>query len=128
MKNVWAVFLLLCSFFMVSCGKENHMGYWESAYAESENELVEAARVLTVEIMEDGSATFAFTKNASLKTKWIEKDGFVYIDPDRNNYQAWIDGKMLVIDVHDREMKLYLVRDLNHFTFPPNIQKGLRIE
>lgn len=120
--------LLIASLLFVSCGNENIVGYWESAYEEYEGELFEAVRVLTIDIKEDGSAVFAYTKNDTLKTTWIEKDGYFIIDPERSQYKAWIENNVLIIDDADLKWKLFLVKDLKNFQFPPNIKRGLRIE
>lgn len=129
MKRAIITLMILATILLsVSCGNEDFVGYWESAYGEYEGELTEAARFLTVEVKEDGTAVFSYAKSDKLETTWIEKDGYYIIGPEHSQYKAWIENRVLVIDIDDLNLKLFLVRDLDNFQFPPNIKKGVRIE
>lgn len=126
-RAILSVIFLASLFLFVSCESENIVGYWESAYGEFKNELREAARVFTIQINEGGTATFSYTKE-TFETTWTEKEGYYLIHLEDQEYKAWIENNVLVIDMEDAGVKMFFVKDLKKFKFPPNIKKGVRLE
>lgn len=125
-RAILSVIFLASLFLFVSCESENIVGYWESAYGEFKDELREAVRIFTIDIREDGTASFTYAKETQ-ETTWTEKDGYYQIFLDEE-YKAWIENNVLVIDMEDVDLKMFLVKDLKNFKFPPNIKKGVRLE
>lgn len=118
--------VLICCTIFWGCEAQEIYGYWESAYAENKEIKQEAARVLTVDIKEDGTGVFTFSKNEDYYFRWSEKDEFYHFETDDSTYQGWISGDTLIIEMN--EIKIHLVRDLKKFVMPPNIKKGIIFE